>query len=454
MLDTSSSEGPQTLSIFRPVQYLGSKLRALDFITQQIAEKSPLGGTVWDPFTGSTVVAQAIAACGFRVAATDALCSSALFATALLGVNRSDAIDISAADVIEEVSHGSHPANRATLWSSWLQLEEEALARNDGHLLLEISASLPQRWRLPKEATEPALLSHFHSVNRAAEQREYTRDGLISATYAGTYFGLAQSLRIEQIRAAIETLHQARRITSWQRAACITALCGAASSASYSAGKHFAQPHRIRSDKDLTFHARRILSDRAIDIDAAFRSNIIRIAASARPGLEGHTARRLRTEDVTAAELVKNRVQAVYADPPYTAQQYSRFYHVLEVISDGRPSNLQTVRGAITRGLYPDDKYLSPFCSRKNAPAAFEHLIGLARAADANTYLSYSASSSGSTGNARTVTLDWLESRMKAAYGSRRVHTEKLDIRYRQFNSGSLEVPMRDDPEYLIVGEC
>ena len=78
--------------VFRPIQYLGSKLRSLEFVVSEIGRIAP-GGRVADPFAGTTVVSQALAIAGHRVDASDAMSYAAAFARALLGVDDRDRLE-------------------------------------------------------------------------------------------------------------------------------------------------------------------------------------------------------------------------------------------------------------------------------------------------------------------------------------------------------------------------
>ena len=448
MTATARMNAP-TSQPWRPVQYLGSKLRSLDLIAGALGDLDDRPGRVWEPFTGSSVVAQRIAAEGHQVWATDALESSATFAAAMLGVGRASA-STSLAEVAYEVSGDDAETGS---WAPWVALEAEALASCDGTALLAGGADVPQRWR--PIASDQALRDHFRDVDEAGSRAEVHHEGLISATYAGTYFGIKQALTLEQLRSRIDGVAPSGDpATLWVRAGLLTALCSAASAAVFSAGKHFAQPHRLRPGKDLTFHAQRALKDRAVDVAEVFRLAAKEVEGRAANGNAQHEAGQRLVEDVSASDLIERAVTAVYADPPYTAQQYSRFYHVLEVLTSGVPVRLQRVKGQVTSGLYPDNKYLSPYSSRQQAPAGFRHLLTTARDADAHVILSYSDTRGAATGNARVVSLDSLVQWTEEIYGKDAVTVQELDLRYRQFNSAPRGVNDRRDPEFIVTGRA
>lgn len=455
LLETNIAESYAAIpqSVNRPVQYLGSKLRVLPLLQDIIGVGGPDTGVVWDAFTGSSVVAQAVAGVGHRVLASDVLSSSVTFAKAALGIDRSgdEGEDAQMRLLLDE----SRSVFFARGWKPFLDAEEQHLEAGDGVGLLQAGANLPQRWRNASvnEAASSDLRDSFDAVQQSAHNGTPSCSGLLSATYAGTYFGLKQALRLEAIRSAIGELSSAGQISPWVTHVSLTALCTAASKAVFSAGKHFAQPHRVHAGKDITFHSRRVLEDRRVDIDATFASAFCDVVRSSRPGGEGHSAIAMGTGEATAEGLRQRDIRTVYADPPYTAQQYSRFYHLLETLIVGTPPKLQLVKGVVTSGLYPEDRFKSAYCSRVQAPVAFEHLIGISASARARLVLSYSGSSTGSTGNARTVSMEWLVEKVRQAYGAPNVTVERVNVRYRQFNHSSVEIAGRDDPEYVIVGD-
>lgn len=439
-------------SVHRPVQFLGSKLRVLREVATATTQGLEPGVGAWDAFSGSSVVGQALAGRGHRVTATDMLDSSVTFATALLGVDRPGRT-ASATEAIERIFFYARTPEHAEQFSRWLNEEASALAARDARRLIAVSDDLPQRWRESSAGSGLGFAEFFSSVDDASARGAVRSEGLISSTYAGTYFGLLQALRLEAIRGAIDAWAESPLVSDWERSVAITALCSAASKAVYSAGKHFAQPHRIRPGKDLGFHSDRILSDRRIDIDAAFAQAFETVWHAARPAGEGHTAVKQAAQELSTGKLQEAGIRSVYADPPYTAQQYSRFYHLLETLTSGVPSTLQLVRGSVTRGLYADDRYKSPFCSRVQAPIAFESLINNVRDASARLVVSYSANHSNSVGNQRSIGMTELVELMKRAYGRNHVEVTDVDVRYRQFNNAASSAITRHDPELMIVGD-
>lgn len=447
MLTTEQQAAGVAPRIFRPVQFLGSKLRAAAPILDALADIVPRSSAVADIFTGSTVIAQSAARAGYAVTATDALESSAVFARALLGVGRSGPRRAADSWIAEALL-----PRRRDVEEPWLQLiaaEDEAVARGDGQALIDLSVHLPQIWR-PAGTTE-GMSEQFRQITAAGGGSAVATGCLTTTHYAGTYFGLRQALDIDAIRCSISASLQSEEIGHWEHDVLLTGLLSAASDCSFSAGKHFAQPHRLRDGKDLTFARRRIVQDRGLSIPTLFAERA-KVAWEIGSDLaRQHRARRTTLEELRDDHSALESVDVIYADPPYTAQQYSRFYHVLEVLTTYRVPELQRTEGDVTRGLYPTGRFKSRFCSRRQAPEAFRDLCALAQRVGANLVLSYSASTTGHTGNDRIIALRDLEALCRSSFGSGCVEVRKLEHRYRQFNHRDAAFSERNDIEYLIV---
>jgi adenine-specific DNA-methyltransferase len=438
--ETVPASGESHTSPFRPVQFLGAKTRSLDGLVDAVRDRLAPEDRLLDVFTGSSLVAQNLARLGLRVSASDALAQSVHFARALLGVGRCGE---SPADTVAALCVTAGRWERA--WSPWVRREQAAIAAADADALIRLAEATPQRWR-PVNAS-PLLAEVLGSL---PPPHGCHPEGLIVAHYAGTYFGVVQAIAIDRIRSAIAAARSAGEIGMWVESALLTALLSAASECVFSAGKHYAQPHRIRPGKDLSFIRSRIVADRSKDVVTLFHKRLERVFAAAATAGLGHSAAHLTLEQLSSQPGRLGPLDAIYADPPYTAQQYSRFYHVPEVICEYRVPSLQTVDGRFTRGLYPADRFKSRFCSRRLAGQAFGDLFSLAEHHKALLLLSYSASRSGQTGNRRSIDLPELRALLRACFG-RNVEERELPVTYRQFNSTGVSVAGRADSELLFL---
>jgi hypothetical protein len=149
---------------------------------------------------------------------------------------------------------------------------------------------------------------------------------LCTERYSNAYFGVSQAAEIDSLRAAIETVLSA---TDPLRDLCLAALILAVCTCT--SGPHFAQPPKLKSVKAL----RDIIERRARSVTWEFELALRRFAD--RPALSMPYAP-VTTLDWRAAlekfvaDLGSVRPAAVYLDPPYSKLQYSRYYHVLNVL--------------------------------------------------------------------------------------------------------------------------
>ena len=415
---------------YRPVQWLGSKLRSSEVITRHAARLTG-GGRLVDLFSGSSVISQALATHG-PVSSVDALKSCAEMARAMLGVERTPEECVSGAFIDSFLRNASERTKNIKGWSSWIEKEAQALTKCDVQQLASIEDDYPVVWR--KTTRRPSS---------AAELNVFTH------LFSGTYFGLSQSLQLDGIRQEIESRDSLGNLTRWAKSVLLTALLGTCSEIVHSAGKHFAQPLTASKGVNLKLRSSRRLRDRSLDPMAIFARLAAEVAAGAQNGGNQNEVF-CGAVDAYFDTLTTIRPSVVYADPPYTAQQYSRFYHVLETVIDYR---LPDLGNQPTSGLYPVDRYLSPYCSKRQAPAAFERLIEASWIAGSALLLSYSSSAAGSNGNARMISLEALESICVKTYGRRAVKVAELSHRYRQFNAGAMGNSGRSDSEVLIICE-
>ena len=374
---------------FRPIQYLGSKARLVDEIRRAVDEADPARGPLLDVFSGSGVVAATLGR-DRDVTAVDVqeyarVLGSALVAPARFGDGEVARLVAQACSTVDRLA--------ATGLDAVLAHERaatEALWRGDPEPLCEVveegSIVVFSCGEGPRAG---ALASALERAATAPSDASLT----MTRCYGGAYFGYHQALVLDALLAAVRALAPgAERDTG------LAAVLGAASECVTSVGSHFAQPVRPR-DRDgrpKVPALRAVARRRERDVVAVFADRLRRLAAV--PGA-AHAARVVRADYQAFLRAHDGPVGAVYADPPYTRDHYSRFYHVLETMARGDAPELSTVTiGGVTslsRGLYRRDRHQSPFCIRSEVPGAFRALFAAVRRLGAPLVVSYSPYTSG-----------------------------------------------------------
>lgn len=431
---------------YRPIQYLGSKTRVVDTIVSECKRLYTPGEYVVDLFSGSSIVSQSLYKNGMHVIANDIMSFSSDIATCMLNQARKT----TSVSLIENFIENLGVLSASKYQNNFIDLiDREQLLLSEQNL-----GGLKFLYE---------RLSQVGNDNVANPQIEYIRNHygisaignipLFANYYAGTYFGIKQSLDIDVLRNKIENEWQESK-DLWVYKVLLTALYNTCSIIVHSAGKHFAQPIGIDDDNKTKITNVRLFENRSYDVIEVFKSCVISILQSTASFVSEGRSFALN-EDICASEfknaIAEKKMSVIYADPPYTAQQYSRFYHIPEVLHSYVYPKLQIFRGKHTQGIYPDDKYKSPFCSKTKAKRAFESIFALTSEHQSHLIISYSESKKSKTGNERMVTMDDLYQLAEKYLPNYSTNLLTFDFDYRQLNNKEKIVEEKDDKEILLI---
>lgn len=460
------SRTPLNQSPIRPIQYMGSKFRVLDQIGPYLRSRTPAGGVFFDAFAGTTCVGQTMLDHA-TVITNDVMVYSKVFGDVfIVGPLRGDLPLPGVCDLQAISAYKQNKERLLELYGPLVETEQEILSSDDGQALHAFSHQIPTVWRknTPESGSFPGIVELISALPESVSCRELPFC-LFCTYYAGSYFGIRQAIEIDSMRAAIDLAQAQGLLSPWQGKAMLSALMTAMSAAVSAVGKHFAQPILTPdSSEKKSFSRKRCLSDRKVKIPDSMEAALNELNSRVYALRGNNRSLMLDTEDLFASLgqdngregplrlwLGSENVDCIYADPPYTAQQYSRFYHILETACRYDYPQLQMNRdGKVTRGLYREGKHLSSFCSVSKAPAAFQRLLMLAKSLSAVLVLSYSVSRA-KTGNRRMVTPDQLED-MAAALGLS-VESIALSHSYRPLNRAEYMIDESDEVEQLYVFE-
>lgn len=186
--------------------------------------------------------------------------------------------------------------------------------------------------------------------------------------YADTYFSKKQCIEIDSIRYAIEKVDNYERkclyLTSLMYAMCI---CEATSG-------HFAQylpQNHPRLEKIKVRSIWEVFTKKCDDFE-----NIVFNKYDNKCFNEDYN-------NLINSQYFDN-VSLVYIDPPYTGEQYSRFYHILETVCKYDNPHLEY------KGLYRKDRFMSNFSLRTKVFQEFDKLLSLLAQKNKKVIISYS----------------------------------------------------------------
>ena len=202
---------------------------------------------------------------------------------------------------------------------------------------------------------------------------------LFTTLYAGSYLGLVQALQVDAIRFGTDEAKRLGLITDEEHRWALLAMCRAVAATSNSTG-HFAQ-YLTASETNV----RRVADKRrrcvwTFWLDAFAEMKPIGTAAWRAFNRIFHGDAVKVLEDMRTDSV---RPAIVYADPPYTDDQYSRFYHLLETVL---LYDYPTTGG---KGLYREGRFRSSFSLSKQVDQSFEQMIANAAKVGANLMISY-----------------------------------------------------------------
>jgi adenine-specific DNA-methyltransferase len=435
------STGPKA---FRPVQYLGSKLRLLDALTAAVDDVDLRGGRLLDLFSGSGVVAAHFALTRSVIAA-DIQKYASVLAAALLADVELTALEILA--LVEEQIGDQASANAesvAALDAFELSCIERALRGDYKPLCAVVEDGSLARYTEGGEVTDAALAA---VLAQAVRDVSVSVDTVLTRYYGGVYFGYRQAAALDALAAA------ARSLLSPMREVALAAVLSTASDIVTSVGSHFAQPIRVRGKDGAPKPPglRAVARQRGLDVRKRFVEWLDRYCHREKVPYSGISLCADFREVLAQPPLP---VSVVYADPPYTRDHYSRYYHVLETIARGDEPGLATMRlgdqTLISRGLYRSERHQSPFCIKSQAYAAFEDLIAGTRRLGVPLVLSYSPHGGDGASRPRVLGLDDIAALAREHYPD--VRTVKVEgIAHSKLNASELNADIAHDAERLVV---
>ena len=423
---------------FRTLNYLGSKLRLLDFIEGNVLNVTKEGEGVCDLFAGSGCVSYKLSD-KFSVTSCDIQGYSRVISNALMKNFYVTQLDVD--KFLDEVAKDS------SLYDSFLPLitmEEDAITQRNLEILTDIL-----------EYGSVEVYSIEHNVSHINEQLQLVLNNglldvrsLISRYYGGVYFSYKQAVQIDLILEAISVY-----IKKDNRDLFLAALLSTASDVVGTIGKHFAQPIKARDSKGkikVTVYNKAV-KDKNLDVLELYREWLQRYIQLPKSNNE-HIA--IQGDYMDCLRALSDSVKTIYADPPYTRDHYSRFYHVLETITLRDLPELSTtnIHGDhhVANGIYRNDRHQSPFCIKSQAPDAFKAMFEYAASTKRNLLLSYSPYDETKKTHPRVVTMQQLITWAKDYFSLVEI-VSAGSFKHNKLNSVEHFLDASDEAELLIV---
>ncbi|MDO8750208.1 MAG: DNA adenine methylase [Dehalococcoidia bacterium] len=442
---------PTEYNILRPIHYLGSKLRVSDAICNAVEAVDPTARSVCDLFSGSGTMAYALSRKRNVVAVDIQEYSRVLCSAVLSSGNIPNSI---VEQVCSEMRTSENYAQLAYAVEPLARLEADRIGQaTRGNLeplcdLLDQGSILGFEQRVDRSASASVREAVADTIQRLADLGlSQGPKAQVTRYFGGIYFSYKQAAQLDSILEAITV------VGPEQHDVFLAAALSTASEIVNTIGKQFAQPLRPRNGQGIAKRhlVGKIYRDRSFDAFDVYEMWLKRYLAI--PWSEGkHTV--LRKDYREALQCLPEDVGVVYADPPYTRDHYSRYYHVLETLClrDNPPVSTIRIHGETrySRGFYRLVRHQSPFCIKSQAPAAFSSLFKAVKRLRVPLVLSYSPFDAKAGARPRLMTIDAIQ-----ALASQEFHHVQVvpagPLAHNKLNSSEHNVGTSQDAEILII---
>lgn len=335
------------------LNYPGSKKRLLEFIYKITSNYINKKKYVLDIFSGTGCVAEMFKEKGFKVYAND---------VENYAYNISNALLKNSYNINFERIFSNYKINKQSIeliYKDMLDLEKKYLKNKDEEII-NFNITLPKVWKDNFEIKfNNILIKNVNDLNNNINEIPFC---LFTLYYSGIYFGLEQSIQIDSIRYAIE------QEPKEDRSILLTCLYYAMKETSFSKDGHMAQPLNQEKNK------KRLFDVRSKDVYKLFNERLNVFNSIKVNGLEGEAFNEQFINLINNKKIINN-VGFIYADPPYTDMQYSRYFHLLTTVTNYIYPNMTYKNGELTTGLYADNRFQSNISSRSKSLEELTELI-------------------------------------------------------------------------------
>lgn len=354
------------------LKYMGGKRELLTDINLAIKKMGVHADTLCDLFAGTAIVAYAFSDT-YHIVSNDIQHYSSIFAETYM-MDYSGYHDIPS--LVEEIYN-----------------EAEAL-------VIEVDKHYPDYKFVYKEELSFQEMEKMENEQMSLINHEFD-DGFsfFKKSYSGTYWSYSQCKWIDAIRCVAE-----HRSNTDLYSAILSSLIYAMSYCAQSTG-HFAQ-YRTLTPKNY----KSVLLYRLKSVPDLFRKKLTELMTTIPSCRFEH-----RTSILDYVDCIETLPEGtlVYADPPYSAVHYSRFYHVLETLVKYDNPKLEY------KGRYRDDRYQSPFDQSGNVRTAFKRLFKAIDEKKCHLLLSYSDNAMLTQDELLAIAQDCLQNRYKIVVHSK-----------------------------------
>lgn len=334
--------------------YMGSKRALSGFLVEGISSVLPESGIVVDLMCGSGVASGAFSRI-WKTYSSDAQ----QFCRILALVHGGGFDRAKAQDLISRILpiFKQHFNDLQLHLADAIEREDKLFCRNTDESLVRDYKLFLRSFPTLSNAKSTTDWNVQGEVDRRRQEHSVYPYCLFTTYFSNVYFGLRQSVEIDSLRFSIDQLQDDIE-KNWA----LGALIATVSTLGTTYGGHFAQPP-IRNYNDITLrNLPSIIDKRLPSIIHEFAVRLLNLSEQSQNShrsieiVPGPWRKALSILD----GKIGGKLVLVYLDPPYTREEYSRYYHVLETLV------LYTYPSRTGMGLTPKpgDRFKSEFFTK------------------------------------------------------------------------------------------
>lgn len=351
------------------LNYQGNKKKLLPFIDNNISTLIPVDKYFLDIFSGGGSVSFFYAS-KCKVAFNDLEKYSFHIVNAFLNSS-----DLTKNDVISslKIFKKYYEENLILLKSKlhdFIEKETEFIESGDITIYENYSYRYPSIWNHGFSS----ITNDYLTVEKLNDSKIFMYI-LFTTYYANTYFGIQQCIEIDSIRYAIN------KIPLKLQSLFFTALYHAMNLSVFSKDGHMAQPLSMKK------YTKRGISRLKISVINELEKfiNDFEIIQSN----YDYKGFNMDFEELIKTDFFKDKIGLVYADPPYTDMQYSRYYHLLNTVTEYEFKAPTIKKDLYTKGLYLENRTQSKLSCKGTCIDSMKKLIDACNKYKKNLVISF-----------------------------------------------------------------
>ena len=402
------------MDTFSILNYQGSKKNLIQFIHDSLKPYIREDDIIFDIFCGTCSVGYSYKSSN-TVYANDCEKYASIIAKALLGKK------IQRKDILNKPILNSILEKNIQPYKDQCFLESKYISSENTEKLIDLYNDFSTVW------------------NGGIFKQDDQKYNLFISLYSTSYFGILQAIEIDSIREYIEKCN-----SEYEKNILFSSLFYSMKECVFSKDGHMAQPLGMEKNKKT------LLKKRKKSVIALFEQKINDfLSSNFVDSKKENLVFNSDLNDLLMNDEVLRKADVVYADPPYTDMQYSRYYHLLNTVITYKYSQPSESNKGFTKGLYLNNRFQSSLSKRSTFIETFGTLIEYCGKNNKTLAISfaYPENPSLQKTDRYLASISELQELCKKFYSESEIHLKSINYKHsNNRNSSSKKVY-----EYLII---